>query len=172
LTHEAPELTLDQKILFIKDSNGSNGLSVHKLAEKYLVSKSSAANIFMLTIVFFKLCSKVVFNELWEELSWIRTSLRNELEKGSEIHFNSYRNDFGEKKSKTSLKWTPPYSGHFEKVPWVSTIERLYCSCKTKELCFMNFCSFSNLYVSADSKFDDVFACKDVDMFVTDFMNK
>ena len=111
----------------LKIANGGNGLSVRKLAEKYSVFKSSAANIFMLTIVFFKLCSKVVFNELWEKLSWVHTYLRNELEKGSEIHFNSYRNDLGEKKSKTSLKWTPPYSGHFEKVPWVSTIERLYC---------------------------------------------
>ena len=113
------ELTLDQKILFIKDSNAGNGLSVRKLAEKYSVFKSSAANIFMLTIVFFKLCSKVVFNELWEKLSWIHTSLRNEVEKGSETHFSNYRKDFREKKSKTSLKWTlwkGPLGVHYREV--------------------------------------------------------
>ncbi len=31
------------------------------------------------------------------------------------------------RKLKTSLKWTPPYSGHFRLDPWVSTIERFYC---------------------------------------------
>ena len=39
------ELSLDQKILLIKDNNDGNGLSVRKLAEKYSVSKSSVANI-------------------------------------------------------------------------------------------------------------------------------
>ncbi|CAF2152261.1 unnamed protein product [Rotaria magnacalcarata] len=39
------ELTLDQKILLIKDSNDDSGLSVRKSAEKYSISKSSAANI-------------------------------------------------------------------------------------------------------------------------------
>ncbi|CAM4833278.1 unnamed protein product [Rotaria magnacalcarata] len=39
------ELTLDQKILLIKDSNDGNGLSVRKLPEKYSISKSSAASI-------------------------------------------------------------------------------------------------------------------------------
>jgi hypothetical protein len=58
------ELTLAQKILFIKDSNGGNDISVRKLAEKYLVSKSSVASIFTLTFVFLKLYLKVVFNEL------------------------------------------------------------------------------------------------------------
>jgi hypothetical protein len=62
------ELTLDQKILFIKDSNAGNGLSVRKLAEKYSVFKSSAANIFMLTIVFFKIMFKSSFQRIMREV--------------------------------------------------------------------------------------------------------
>ena len=39
------ELSLEQKIQLIKDNNNGNGLSIRKLAEKYSISKSSAANI-------------------------------------------------------------------------------------------------------------------------------
>jgi hypothetical protein len=39
------ELPLEQKILLIKDNNDGDGLSIRKLAEKYSISKSSAANI-------------------------------------------------------------------------------------------------------------------------------
>ena len=39
------ELSLEQKILLIKDNNDGNGLSIRKLADKYSISKSSVANI-------------------------------------------------------------------------------------------------------------------------------
>ncbi len=39
------ELSLEQKILLIKDNNAGNGLSIRKLAKKYSISKSSVANI-------------------------------------------------------------------------------------------------------------------------------
>jgi transposase len=38
-------LTLEQKIALIKDNQNGHGLSVRKLADKYNISKSSAANI-------------------------------------------------------------------------------------------------------------------------------
>ncbi|CAF0924554.1 unnamed protein product [Rotaria sordida] len=39
------ELSLEQKILLIKDNNGGNGFSIRTLAEKYSISKSSVADI-------------------------------------------------------------------------------------------------------------------------------
>ena len=41
------ELTLEQKISFISDKGRGNGFSIPKLAEKYQILKSSAANIFI-----------------------------------------------------------------------------------------------------------------------------
>ena len=39
------ELTLEQKISFISDKGRGNGFSIHKLAEKHEILKSSVANI-------------------------------------------------------------------------------------------------------------------------------
>lgn len=39
------ELSLEQKILLIKDNDAGNGLSIRKFADKYSISKSSVANI-------------------------------------------------------------------------------------------------------------------------------
>jgi hypothetical protein len=39
------ELTLEQKVSLINDNSDGNGLSIRKLAEKYVISTSGVANI-------------------------------------------------------------------------------------------------------------------------------